>query len=477
MKAFQRLLVAAPAAALLPAVMAPLGAMANEQYDLNLDSVQEYSVAQGATIRDFSDVYPTDWAYKALAKLVDTYGCVAGFPDGTFRGQQPITRFEMAAILNSCLDSISAKMSMMDGDMPMEDKSNLDHLVASFEEELITLKGTVDGLDAKVTELEANQFSTTTKAEFEIVTDFTYFSAENEEARGGTPKMETVIVTDAVPEVSDRVKIVGAAAPVGAEGETRNESMWHPGLNAGNNEYRDFSAADSKYLLLQVARLNEDGDPGTSEDHVFVTDGDGKYKFIDSDSSTEGTQVGAGNKITRDNFNTATANNSAIKAFLILRPEALYYQSAGIDTDNDTSDDVYSLVPEDRSTLTEAQRNTINTRRMLDKDIDLDEIDPEFVKYIITAAQDAVTEEREVEGELDHYEASNSGIALSSSVEIAFDTSFTGSDKLTFKLEGDMISMEDQYLKMGNFYDIADNGDAGVKFTGFKYETPTTWAA
>ncbi|MCY3537085.1 MAG: hypothetical protein OXH24_05240, partial [Cyanobacteria bacterium MAG IRC3_bin_20] len=75
----------------------------------------------------------------------------------------------------------------------LEDKETLEKLASSFEEELITLKGTVDGLDARVSELEENsQFSTTTKAEFKIATDFVYFSAEKKEARG----MKTEIVIE-----------------------------------------------------------------------------------------------------------------------------------------------------------------------------------------------------------------------------------------------------------------------------------------
>ncbi len=186
MKPFQRLLVAAPAAALLPVVLAPVSSLAND-VQLNLDTVQGYSIAQATTIRDFSDVYPTDWAYQALSELVETYGCVSGFGDGTFRGNQPVTRFQMAAVLSSCLDSISAKVDMMGEEMKMsamEDMDTLERLVASFEEELITLKGSVDGLDAKVSELEDSQFSTTTKASFEIATDFVYFASDDKDAKG-----------------------------------------------------------------------------------------------------------------------------------------------------------------------------------------------------------------------------------------------------------------------------------------------------
>ena len=41
----------------------------------------------------------TDWAYQALANLVETYGCVAGYPNGTFRGNRAMTRYEAAALL------------------------------------------------------------------------------------------------------------------------------------------------------------------------------------------------------------------------------------------------------------------------------------------------------------------------------------------------------------------------------------------
>ncbi|MFO8239347.1 MAG: iron uptake porin, partial [Prochlorococcaceae cyanobacterium] len=79
------------------------------------------------------------------------YGCVAGYPDGTFKGQRAMTRFEAAALLNACLDRVT------------EVTDELKRLMAEFERELAILKGRVDGLEAKVGELEANQFSTTTK--------------------------------------------------------------------------------------------------------------------------------------------------------------------------------------------------------------------------------------------------------------------------------------------------------------------------
>jgi hypothetical protein len=83
--------------------------------------------------------------------LVDQYGCVAGYPNGTFRGNRAMTRYEAAALLNSCLDRVT------------EVTDEVRRLVGEFETELAVLRGRVDGLEAKVGQLEATQFSTTTK--------------------------------------------------------------------------------------------------------------------------------------------------------------------------------------------------------------------------------------------------------------------------------------------------------------------------
>jgi hypothetical protein len=145
MKLFQKLLLAPAALGL----MAPVAASAA---DLNIAGVSQYgSDEQVTSITQFSDVKPTDWAYQALSNLIERYGCVAGYPNGTYKGGQAMTRYEAAALLNACLDRIT------------EVTDELKRLMKEFEKELAVLKGRVDGLEAKVGELEATQFSTTTK--------------------------------------------------------------------------------------------------------------------------------------------------------------------------------------------------------------------------------------------------------------------------------------------------------------------------
>ena len=152
MKLFKQLLVA-------PAALGLLAPMAAGATDVNVAGVSDYAsvssdavaAEQVTSITQFSDVYPTDWAYQALSNLIERYGCVAGYPNGTYRGNRAMTRFEAAALLNACLDRVT------------EVTDELKRLMKEFEKELAIVKGRVDGLEARVGELEATQFSTTTK--------------------------------------------------------------------------------------------------------------------------------------------------------------------------------------------------------------------------------------------------------------------------------------------------------------------------
>jgi len=74
-------------------------------------AIQEDNLGQVTSVSQLSDVQPTDWAFQALQSLVERYGCIAGYPDGTFRGNRDANRHEMAADLHACLDNIIAKFA------------------------------------------------------------------------------------------------------------------------------------------------------------------------------------------------------------------------------------------------------------------------------------------------------------------------------------------------------------------------------
>jgi hypothetical protein len=137
-----------------------------------LDQINRYSnegktnATQGqvTSVSQFSDVQPTDWAFQALQSLVERYGCIAGYPNGTYRGNRALTRYEFAAGLNACLDRVNELIATATADLvTKQDLATLQRLQEEFSAELATLRGRVDALEARTAELEANQFSTTTK--------------------------------------------------------------------------------------------------------------------------------------------------------------------------------------------------------------------------------------------------------------------------------------------------------------------------
>jgi hypothetical protein len=133
--------------------------------NLAVDKLPEATEVSAVTsVSQFSDVRPTDWAFTALQSLVERYGCIAGYPDSTFRGGKALSRYEFSAGLNACLDKINEIISTGLADkVSKDDLAALQKLQEEFASELVTLRGRVDALDKKVATLDSQQFSPTTK--------------------------------------------------------------------------------------------------------------------------------------------------------------------------------------------------------------------------------------------------------------------------------------------------------------------------
>jgi len=134
-----------------------------------LPAQQSGTMSQVTSVSQLSDVRPTDWAFQALQSLVERYGCIVGYPDGTYRGNRALTRYEFAAGVNACLDKVTELIGSTGNLVTRDDLAILQRLQEEFAAELATLRGRVDGLEARTAELEANQFSTTTKLAGEAI--------------------------------------------------------------------------------------------------------------------------------------------------------------------------------------------------------------------------------------------------------------------------------------------------------------------
>ena len=136
---------------------------------LNINNQQDV-ISQVTSVSQLSDVQPNDWAFQALQSLVERYGCVAGYPNSTYRGNRALSRYEFAAGLNGCLDRVNELIATATADLTTkEDLATIQKLQNDFSAELATLKGRVDAVEARTADLEANQFSTTTKLQGQVV--------------------------------------------------------------------------------------------------------------------------------------------------------------------------------------------------------------------------------------------------------------------------------------------------------------------
>jgi len=106
-----------------------------------------FAVPAFAAVNPFMDVPMNHWAYDAIGQLA-ARGVLSGYPDGTYKGNQPMTRYEVASAVARALAVVDmTKASKQDVEM-------LKKLVVEFKDELDALGVKVDKLDSRVAVLE-----------------------------------------------------------------------------------------------------------------------------------------------------------------------------------------------------------------------------------------------------------------------------------------------------------------------------------
>ena len=63
---------------------------------------------QVTSVSQLSDVQPTDWAFQALQSLVERYGCIAGYPDGTYRGNSDFDEIRIWLFISQLLKKVNS---------------------------------------------------------------------------------------------------------------------------------------------------------------------------------------------------------------------------------------------------------------------------------------------------------------------------------------------------------------------------------
>jgi hypothetical protein len=222
--------------------------------DVDVPSVAELSSGEGdsdpnapmsqvTNVTQLRDVSPGDWAFEALRSLVERYGCIAGYPDGTFRGNRSTTRYEFAAGLNACLQQIARMMKMGgDGFVTRQDLETVQRLTEDFKTELASLGTRVDQVEGRVAFLEDHQFSTTTK-----LSGLAWFNMTGANA-GRNVKVE------AINAASADVRFAGR----GADGRPLVQEVGNPNITMSGLAWLTFNTSftGKDLLVTQLAAGN-----------------------------------------------------------------------------------------------------------------------------------------------------------------------------------------------------------------------------
>jgi hypothetical protein len=214
----------------------------NQINQYNRDTNKTESLNQVTNVSELKDVSPGDWAYEALRSLVERYGCIAGYPDASFRGNRPMTRYEFAAGVNACLNQIERLISESQA-TTQEDIDKLNRLVQEFQSELAALGTRVDNIEGRVAFLEDNQFSTTTKLNGEVVLGIS----------------DIFTNADDTPASGDGNTVFQYRARLDLVSSFTGKDALHTRLNASNA-----SLGDSTGLLDQGATTFQTGDTGNN---------------------------------------------------------------------------------------------------------------------------------------------------------------------------------------------------------------------
>jgi hypothetical protein len=255
----------------------------NQPY-IELNQIEQYHQISGSqidqinSVSQLSDVQPTDWAFQALQSLVERYGCIAGYSNSTYRGNRAMTRYEFAAGVNACLNRVNELIATATSDLvTKEDLATLQRLQGEFSAELATLRGRVDSVEARTAQLEAQQFSTTTKLSGEAVFALNGVFGDKKAVPSGRVRGSLGDIQNNE-TLTDRVRL------------SLNTSFTGKDLLRARLQARNTTPFNTSVTGTNMTRLGFDGDDGNNTvylDQLFYKFPLGKDAFVQIDAAND----------------------------------------------------------------------------------------------------------------------------------------------------------------------------------------------
>jgi Carbohydrate-selective porin, OprB family/S-layer homology domain len=108
------------------------------------------------SVEELRDVDTSSWAYQALADLVEKYDVIEGYPNYTFKGNKPATRYEMAAALNALIKSVGRDLARLGAEKANKsDLATIARLQEEFRNELAALNARESAMESRASAIEA----------------------------------------------------------------------------------------------------------------------------------------------------------------------------------------------------------------------------------------------------------------------------------------------------------------------------------
>lgn len=261
-------------------------------------------------VSQLSDIQPGDWAFSALQSLDRRYDCLAGYPDGSYRGNRSLTRYEFAAGLEACLKKINEIVaSNTTAIVREEDLAILQRLQTDFAAELATVTGRLDNLEAKTAELEASQFSTTVKLSGEVIFALSG-AAGGERADGSGEDIDDNITLGSRTRVKfttsftgkDRLRLRLQARDTARLERATGTNMARLGFQGDNDNEVDLTELEYRFRLGRKARITIQARGGGIDD--FTTELNPLIGDLKDSGTGATSRFGRRNPILRQGGNT-----------------------------------------------------------------------------------------------------------------------------------------------------------------------------
>ena len=212
----------------------------------------------------FSDVSASDWAYQAVSDLSDQ-GIVEGYPDGTFKGQTSITRYEMA--------QITARLMAKEDQYNAEQRATIDKLAVEYADELDSLGVRVTNLEKKVGNIS---WSGDARMQYQDHGDY------GEDSYGARLRLNMMA------QVNDKVTVEGRMV---AEADLKGNDAYIDGEDDGDVTMDRIHAiyAPTDNFTFDLGRMGV----GLSQTGIFM-DEDGYFDGVAANYGTDSFYIGAG---------------------------------------------------------------------------------------------------------------------------------------------------------------------------------------